>query len=61
MTVARRFIAGSGTTWGLRSAGTPESPRAINPKDIVLQSRYRVFYRKLILEASRQDAAEDYS
>src|ERR1700722_8567153 len=42
MTVARRFIAGSGTTWGLRPGGTPEYRRAINPKDIVLQSRYRV-------------------
>ena len=29
MTVARRFIAGSGTTWGLRPGGTPEYRRAI--------------------------------
>jgi hypothetical protein len=42
MTVARRFIAGSGTTQGLRPGGTPEYRCAINPKDIVLQSRYRV-------------------
>ena len=28
MTVARRFIAGSGTTWGLRPGGTPEYHRA---------------------------------
>jgi hypothetical protein len=27
---------------GLRPGGTPEYRRAINPKDIVLQSRYRV-------------------
>jgi hypothetical protein len=33
---------GSGTTWGLRPGGTPEYRRAISPKDIVLQSRYRV-------------------
>jgi hypothetical protein len=37
-----RFIAGSGTTWGLRPGGTPEYHRAINPQDIVLQSRYRL-------------------
>jgi hypothetical protein len=38
-TVARRFIAGSETTWGLRPGGTPEYRRAINPEDIVLQGR----------------------
>ena len=37
-----RFVAGSGTTWGLRPGGTPEYHRAINPQDIVLQSRYRL-------------------
>jgi hypothetical protein len=41
MTVARRFIAGSGTM-GLRPGGTLEYRRVISPKDIVLQSRYRV-------------------
>ena len=35
MTVARRFIAGSGTTSSLRPGGTPEDRRAIHPKDIV--------------------------
>ena len=35
MTVARRFIAGSGTTSGRRPGGTPEYRRAINPKEHV--------------------------
>jgi len=29
MIVARRFIAGFGTTWGLRPGGTPEYRRGI--------------------------------
>ena len=45
MRVARRFIAGFGPM-GLRPGGTPEYRRAINPKDIVLQSRYRVSLEK---------------
>jgi hypothetical protein len=37
MTVARRFIAGSGTTSRLHPGGTPEYRRAINPKILRLR------------------------
>ena len=35
MTVARRFIAGSRTTWGLRPGGTPEYRRAIKRRECI--------------------------
>jgi hypothetical protein len=44
--VARRFIAGS-ATMGARPGGTLECRRVISPKDIVLQSGYRVSLEKL--------------
>jgi hypothetical protein len=42
MTVARRFIAGSGTTRACVPEGRPKNRRAINRWDVVFQSRYRV-------------------
>ena len=58
MTVARRFIAGSGTTWGLRPGGTPEYRRAINPKVSIVPPGHTATAAALNAEMSKPQAPQ---